>query len=366
MALPVSGALKFSDINLELGLNATDQLALGSTIVRNLYGVGAGAIRLGLDGYGKSVTITPQGISEAAPVLLFQFTNTAESFTAQGATITTGATFLTVSSNGIDPLIRRTVSFSGLVYPYIEIMIFRSSGSTWDGKIFYSTASHGESASFYKQIPEPIWDGANYQYVLVDMRDLTFGGNDWQTNTITNIRFDFGASADDVFLIDYIQFRGLINPLSGLYRYSKSGYFNDDTSFFNDATSDNTSNTTINFSISTSNISYQWVGYFLAPTTGTYSFRTNSDDASYLWFGNTAITGFNTSNALVNNGGPHQAQVIVGSNIELTANTYYPMRLQYGNGGGTGVISVSYSGPGISLTSNGTNRYFYNGDTLGI
>jgi hypothetical protein len=64
MALPANGALKFSDINIELGLTANAQISLGQTTVRTLYGVGAGAIRLAADGYGKSnapVEVDPGG-----------------------------------------------------------------------------------------------------------------------------------------------------------------------------------------------------------------------------------------------------------------------------------------------------------------
>ena len=54
MALPSSGALKISDINVELGLGSTTQRALGQASTRTLYGVASGAIRLAADGYGKA------------------------------------------------------------------------------------------------------------------------------------------------------------------------------------------------------------------------------------------------------------------------------------------------------------------------
>lgn len=56
MALPSSGPLKFSDINIELGNILDNQISLGSAPVRTLYGVSTGAIRLAADGYGKSST----------------------------------------------------------------------------------------------------------------------------------------------------------------------------------------------------------------------------------------------------------------------------------------------------------------------
>ena len=54
MPLPSSGAIDFSDINVELGVSATAQRSLGDTTTRTLYGIPTGAIRLAADGYGKS------------------------------------------------------------------------------------------------------------------------------------------------------------------------------------------------------------------------------------------------------------------------------------------------------------------------
>ena len=54
MALPASGKISLGDVNVELGNPLTSQISMGSTIVRNLYGISIGSIRLGADGYGKS------------------------------------------------------------------------------------------------------------------------------------------------------------------------------------------------------------------------------------------------------------------------------------------------------------------------
>ena len=53
MALPASGAISFSDINVELGLSPTAAISLGSPNVRTLFGIASGAIAMGA-GYGKS------------------------------------------------------------------------------------------------------------------------------------------------------------------------------------------------------------------------------------------------------------------------------------------------------------------------
>ena len=58
MALPSSGAIKLSDVNVELGLGSTTQRGLGQASTRTLYGVASGAIRLAADGYGKANEFT--------------------------------------------------------------------------------------------------------------------------------------------------------------------------------------------------------------------------------------------------------------------------------------------------------------------
>jgi GLEYA domain len=78
------------------------------------------------------------------------------------------------------------------------------------------------------------------------------------------------------------------------------------------------------------NRTVMWVGYFKTNYTGMYTFSINSDDGSYLWLGPSALSGWNTTNALVNNGGIHGAVEKAG-NVSLVKDVYYPFRLVYGN-----------------------------------
>ena len=112
-----------------------------------------------------------------------------------------------------------------------------------------------------------------------------------------------------------------------------------------------------NFSSFTDNYSWEWTGYFRANSTENYTFYTNSDDASYIWIGDVALSGYNVSNALVNNGGPHGDRRAQGT-TGLVYNQYYPIRIQFGEAGGGDFITVNFSTNRIPETTNGSGYYF--------
>ena len=57
MALPSSGPISLSNVNVELGLSATAQISLNDSAVRTLFGIGGGAIGMA-NGYGKANEFT--------------------------------------------------------------------------------------------------------------------------------------------------------------------------------------------------------------------------------------------------------------------------------------------------------------------
>lgn len=132
-----------------------------------------------------------------------------------------------------------------------------------------------------------------------------------------------------------------------------SGYFGDDVTWFALQTpsySDWDGYINIGTSLNDLNIdnySIQWTGYFIPPTNGNYMFRTTSDDASYLWLGAEALSGFTTGNAVVNNGGAHGDQTVAStSQYTMHTNTAYPIRVQYGEAGGGATMYAEYSSDG--------------------
>jgi hypothetical protein len=157
-----------------------------------------------------------------------------------------------------------------------------------------------------------------------------------------------------------------------IWRTDYELYFSDTPSFFATAALKaapndyNGTDTTINEPSLLNNTSIEYKGYFLATYTGTHTFYLSSDDGSYMWVGPTALTGFTTANALVQNGGLHGV-IEVSATISLVAGTYYPVRIQFGNGpSGPGALIASYAHSGQSKTSTWTGKIFYNTATNGF
>ena len=178
--------------------------------------------------------------------------------------------------------------------------------------------------------------------------------------SITTLR----KTATQIFYIT----RGQSPYLAGLYRTRYTGYFADSVTWFATATAEVTTvqTTVIEEPISEdgNSFSMQWLGYFVPSTTETYTFYLNSDDASYLWIGSNAVSGFSTANATINNGGLH-GPVEVSGTAALTAGVYYPVRIQYGENGGGDVMYFNYSTPTIGKTTDVTGRVFYHPATRG-
>ena len=159
---------------------------------------------------------------------------------------------------------------------------------------------------------------------------------------------------------------------ANIWRTDYEGYFGDVPSWFTTASlkaspnNYNGTDTDISEPGLLNNTSIEYKGYFLATYTGTHTFYLSSDDGSYMWIGLTALSGFTTANALVQNGGLHSQQE-VSATISLVAGTYYPLRIQFGNGpSGPGVLVASYAHTGQTKTSTWTGKVFYNTATNGF
>ena len=141
----------------------------------------------------------------------------------------------------------------------------------------------------------------------------------------------------------------------GIKKVTYSGYHTDDVAFTNTATVTDTTTAT-NFTIASiaENTTVLYTGYLLATYTGTWTFTITSDDASYLWIGSTAVSGYSTSNELTTASylGPGTGT------ISLTAGQYYPIRLLYGNGPSGGSLTLTYAHTGQAATSDFSGKLF--------
>lgn len=138
------------------------------------------------------------------PLQSWEFEGTSDGWTASGATLTTSDQSVRLSATSADPtLASPAIGVAGSVNNKVRMRVRRVAGSAWQGTLYYSTAGHGYSESFKRDVPQPAsWSG--WHILEWDMEALTAGGSDWTSSTITSLRFDLGNSPSDVFDIDWI------------------------------------------------------------------------------------------------------------------------------------------------------------------
>jgi hypothetical protein len=202
------------------------------------------------------------------------------------------------------------------------------------------------------------------------VRWILEGSNDnstWSTIYVQSTDASITTSRTTQTQIFYIT-RGLSPYIPGLFRTKYSGYFSDVVGWFATATATSTVVQTATIEDPATDdgetFSEQWLGYFVPATTETYTFYLSSDDASYMWIGNNAVSGFSTANATVNNGGLH-GSVETSGTASLTAGVYYPIRIQYGENTGGDYLTFNYSTATITKTTNVTGKVFYHPATRG-
>ena len=132
---------------------------------------------------------------------------------------------------------------------------------------------------------------------------------------------------------------------SGLFGRYFNTYFSDNMSNLTTPTNSQVRTQLNGYSVGTTD-TWLFRGYFLANTTATnWRFRTNSDDASYVWIGtnaNQTDTNLNTSNAVVDNGGLHSERTRTSGNLSLTSGVAYPFAVVGGNNTGPGILTLQW------------------------
>lgn len=107
-----------------------------------------------------------------------------------------------------DPALRSpsNLEINGARGSLVLVRLTRKQASpAWDGSLYYTTAGHGESQSFFAK---PVMGGSpavNETLILAyDMTDPMGGGDDWTTSLISQIRLDTDDSPGGAFVIRQI------------------------------------------------------------------------------------------------------------------------------------------------------------------
>lgn len=178
--------------------------------------------------------------------------------------------------------------------------------------------------------------------------DTTFS-NIWSSSRISQMFLGKRNS-----FLDYVQ---------GAYRRTYGTYYNGTKAYFNTASVTGTAVAT-NFEVNTStaNFSYQYQGYIRADYTGTWTFGFTTDDYCHIWVGADALLAPDVA-------GAENAASPIGSGtftVNMTAGTYYPVKVLYGNSGGPGIFSMSWNRNGSGASTDWTNKLYYNPRTNGF
>lgn len=151
--------------------------------------------------------------------------NSLDGYTADNATLGSTSDTLQMTATAANPVLRSpAASIYGYQYRYIIVRLKRTAAGAWLGRLYYTTANHGESASYYKDIAEPAGLDADYVFAVWDMHVLDAGGTDWQVNQITGLRFDLSAASGCAFEIDYVAWSASSTLTADILRWPDSSY----------------------------------------------------------------------------------------------------------------------------------------------
>lgn len=155
------------------------------------------------------------------------------------------------------------------------------------------------------------------------------GGGTWQIVA-------GGKGGSGIVIIKILENFKIKKYESGLIRKYYSYYSGDSENWFDDKTIlENTIVTTTETPVFYTRNSYLFIGY-LKHDIDFLDFKiyTYTDDASYLWIGGNAISGYSTTNAHAKNGNIHANRYSTNSLwVQLKKGVYYPLRYQYGGDG---------------------------------
>ena len=215
--------------------------------------------------------------------------------------------------------------------------------------------------------------GTGYTYTITPLNSISITGTNFTTSTFTTL----SAYYNGLVYTIYNSYKNNDTSASGWVVYDRGNLYNGGVA------TGRTSNLTnigwgtngamignwggnsywngIAFNGDRHDFTIVWYGFFYTQSYGgNWTFGCNSDDASFLWIGTNAVAPNYTggrSTATVDDGDPHGMQAR-STQVSLTANTYYPFRVQFGEAGGGYESVITVTRPDGTSFTDGTGYYF--------
>ena len=216
---------------------------------------------------------------------------------------------------------------------YQALLIYPTAGAG-DGDHIHLTAAGGTTELYL---------GSDNHYVkLASGGIVRIQADDGAANSAS---WTFGADGNLTLPVGSIISETASSP--GLLRTKYSGNFVLDPTWFTTNAGNLIESTTLTSTIQDADevdvaLSFEYVGYFVPPTSANYTFSAHADETFIFWIGDKALSDYTFANKDMygNYNGTNPEQQIQSFNINLTAGKFYPIRIQWANGGGYGALDV--------------------------
>ncbi len=205
----------------------------------------------------------------------------------------------------------------------------------------------------------------NSALVLLDYLRNTRYGKGLPDNAFETNFASFQTSATDSDTL--IQPRTTsVSSQAGLFNELYNGYYSDSPTFFLNKSPTSSGTVTSISGVNTNpQNSRRYYGYFTAPSSASFNFKTTSDDSSVVYIGDASQTVDNLfkevennkdAKLIVNNRGLHGSATATGSKT-LVSGSRYPIIIYYGNAPSDSVLTFEWEVSGGSYSTNLSSNF---------
>lgn len=137
---------------------------------------------------------------------VWNFNAVTEGWSFAGGDVVVSPLWVTLTATDNDPTLTSppNLAIPGETDFIIRARVRRTAGVGWNGQAFYATADHGFDELFSNTVVADPTVTDEWVIVQWNMSNLLFGGDDWTTSVITQIRLDLGSQVGDAFDIDFV------------------------------------------------------------------------------------------------------------------------------------------------------------------